>query len=160
MSICREHMAVGVQSRGCILRSWWWLKRWNQDHGLWIVSRSISVILNQVALDFLLVNIHSMETNSEMFSCIARSLHITWHPTAGCLLFTQALKRCCKQNSLNLRNFAYFLGNQYKCLISVIVLIGQSRTQTNKQSQFPLFLESVMLEDHQVQLPTHPHHAH
>jgi len=85
---------------------------------------------------------------------------VTWHPSAGCLLFTQALKRCCKQNSLNLRNFAYFLGNQYKCLISVIVLIGQSRTQTNKQSQFPLFLESVMLEDHRVQLPTHPHHAH
>lgn len=68
ISIYREQIKVGEQLRGCLLWSWQGLKQKNQKHGVWIASRSISVILNQVVLSFLLTNCaHYRETNSEIF---------------------------------------------------------------------------------------------
>lgn len=109
ISIYRDHMRVGVQSRGCLLRSCWWFKRWKLEHGLWIVSRSISVILNQVTLAFLLYTSCTLwKLLQKCFlklSCIARPFLNTWHWNPGWLTSNTRAEKMSWAKQLHVEEF-------------------------------------------------------
>lgn len=145
ISIYREQIKVGKQLRGCLLWSWWGLKRKNQKHGLWIASRIISVILNQVALSFLLTNhAHYKEMDSEISSSTLVPCKTPLYYLALESRMPHVLHRCWKVSQTKQSWIEEFKTYEHKLLTLIGMLKGKSRTHCYKHLlfaslNFPIF---------------------